>query len=52
MLILDLGFEYTHRLISRRGERFTRAQAKTRAMARADDLVALDFAARQGRAPS
>jgi hypothetical protein len=50
MLMLDLGCEDTHGFVRRRRERFTGSQAKTRAMARANNFVALDFAARQSRA--
>ena len=47
---LDLGLEHAHRLVGRRRQRPAGAQAKARAMARADDLGALDCAARQLRA--
>ena len=47
MAILDLGFKYAHRFVCRRRERLARAQTKSCAMTRANDFIALDFAAGQ-----
>src|SRR6266481_6199478 len=49
MAVLNFGFKNTHGFIGRRRQRLARAQAESRPVARADDFIALDFAAGQLR---
>ena len=49
MIILNLGFEHANRLVRGRRQRFARSQAKSRAVTRANNFIALDLTAGQLR---